>query len=238
MTQRRRTIHTFYALAATSLCVLSIGCSDKNENAPATNNAPNSVDPKKTGGTPFVHADWQPSADPTRIISHGLQFTKPATWIETPPITSLRETNYTIPGVPKSMDGPGGDSAELVLFYMNADEAMTAEAHVDRWLQQFAPDDSGQRPTPRIDTIPVGDAAVPIYELRGSYVRSGSAWFTPGQAMIAAVLDVPTSIADGGQLIFRIAGPEATVDANRDIFITLIASAMPADVTPPTETVP
>lgn len=242
MMPHRRINRRFCAFTAAAACFASIGCSDKSEQSSATTEVatPATDQEARAGGTPFAHAAWQPSADSTRIVSHGLEFTKPATWIETPPVTSLREGNYTIPGISKSPGKPGSDAAELVLFSMNTEEAITLDAHVERWLQQFAPNDEGQRPIPKIDTLAVGDWTIPIVELRGSYVRSGSAWYTPGQVMIAAILNVAddSDATGNGQLLIRLAGPAATVDSNRDTFLALIGSARPLHAPMPTESAP
>lgn len=217
-----RTIRTAPVWLALALCaILWPGCRQDPEDATmppsdAVGDVDVAEEPVADGS--FRHADWHPSPDPTRATFHGLEFDKPALWIETPPVTSLREANYTVPG------RQGAQAAELAVLWFDIEFALPMTVHIKRLQSQFEPNESGDRPEASVETLDAGGLPVTLIDLRGAYVKPGSAWYTPDQRVTTAILET-----DRGQLLLRLAGPAATVQANLDAFRSMVESVRKID---------
>lgn len=197
------------------------GCDDAAPRASNTNGdqAPN-VYRQHSSDQQQRHSNWQPAEDPTVLHVAGLEFTKPATWIESQPLTNLRHSNFSVPG----QSGEG--AAELAVFIMPDAESVDFELHVQRWQIRFEPDASGSRPKPTRMQLRAGGVDIPAVRLDGAYQKPGAAWFTPGQSLVAAVL-----LGDGGQVVLRLSGPRSTVTIQEPRFISMIESLREIDST-------
>lgn len=151
--------------------------------------------------------------------SAGLVWQRPDGWTEEQPSSSMRRAQYRVPG-------PGGDG-EAVVFYFGPGQGGDAVANAQRWANQFAQPDG--RPSAEVmttETITVGDIAVLMVEVTGTY--SG------GMAMGAPVEPTPDAmllgaIAQGADAnwFFKLTGPRATIEGERDAFRGLIRSLRP-----------
>jgi len=174
--------------------------------------------PEPVAGAGFEHGDWTPSDDPTRAAFHGLVFRKPAQWIETQPVTSLREANYSIPG------RSGEDAAELAVLWFDSEFAQPIDVHVERLQMQFEPDSEDNPPQPEVQALEADGLPITVIDLFGAYVKPGSAWYSPQTRVVTAIVE-----AADGQLVLRLTGPDATVEQNLDRFRTMLKSARPVE---------
>lgn len=190
------------------------GCSDEAEpdpvNARSANDSASAEQDNRQSGR---RSTWTPSPDPSLLKVGGFSFSKPVTWIETPPTTSLRQANYSVPG------RSGAEAAELAVFVFSGAERIELELHLERWRQQFQPDADGRRPEPEVERVQFNGTDAAIVTLVGSYMKPATAWFTPGQALVTAVFDT-----EDGQVMLRLTGPEETVRDALPQFRALIES--------------
>ena len=149
--------------------------------------------------------------DPKTASFLGLTAPKPVTWIEHPPTGSMRAANYTVPG------RDGNEAAHIVVFYFGPTQGGTIEDNLSRWRSQFQLDENGDLAEPKIDRFDVDSMAVTLVELAGAWQEMGTASFTPDQVFLMAIVEAPV-----GRVFIRFAGQTATVESNREDFMTMI----------------
>lgn len=146
----------------------------------------------------------------------GLQWKSPAGWTEEAPSSSMRRTQYRIPG-------PGGP-AECAVFYFGPGQGGDAKSNAARWASQFHRADGGPAgDAVKTREIRVGDIPVVLVEVVGTYVGgmgSGpSGPERPNYMLLGAIAQGPDA-----NWFFRATGPRATLDAQRAAFDGLIRS--------------
>ncbi len=138
----------------------------------------------------------------------------PHAWVSESPKTSMRLTQFQVPGV------GGSGVAELVVFYFGAGEGGSAEANIARWQSQFS-GPAGKPVQPTVQHFKVKGMPATIAELSGTYARSlgmgPPAPPTPDQTLLAAIVETPR-----GNLTFEFHGPRATVAANGAAFLAMV----------------
>ena len=154
---------------------------------------------------------WTPSPDPKEARFLGLAAPKPATWIEHPPSVKMRKAQYTVPA------RDGHDAAHVVVYHLGPGGGGTVEANIERWRHQFEPDADGLFPEPLVETFEADGMPVTLVELAGNWMKMGAGWYTADQVFLAAIVEAPI-----GPVFVRFAGDAATVDANRDDFVTMM----------------
>lgn len=154
---------------------------------------------------------WSPSADAREARFLGLVAPKPPTWIEHPPTSSMRLTQFTVPG------REGQDAAHVVVFYFGPGSGGGIEENIARWEAQFRPEADGTPQQAVIERFEADGMPVTLVELVGDWMRMGARWYTPDQLFLAAIVQAPR-----GNLFIRFAGDHATVEANRGDFLTMI----------------
>jgi hypothetical protein len=179
----------------------------------ATNSGPDSApanDERAATGD-----EWE-QPDDHRVASFaGMVATKPATWIEHPPVQrGMEQTRFAVPGRNDS------SAAEIVVFYFGPNQGGPLQANIDRWKGQFRPNEDGSPVDADVSEMTSdGDLAITLVEIFGDYMRMGAAFYSPKQHFITAIVEGPI-----GQVFIRFVGDEATVTPNREAFLEMITS--------------
>jgi hypothetical protein len=147
-----------------------------------------------------------------------LAWTPPASWQSVPPSSSMRRAQYRVPGVGGAADG------ECAVFYFGPGQGGDPLSNAQRWAGQFF-DANGQPATSTLRTreLTVGASKVLVVEAKGSYdpgpMMGGTGGPQPGWALLGAIAQGPDA-----NWFFKLVGPEATVNGNREAFDGMIQS--------------
>ncbi|MEM9594456.1 MAG: hypothetical protein AAGD06_09340 [Acidobacteriota bacterium] len=149
-----------------------------------------------------------------RIQAPGASFAIPAEWRSEPPSSSMRLAQATIPG-------SGGDG-QLTVFYFGPGGGGGVDDNLARWVGQVEAD-AGTAPSR--DTFSVDDTFLVTWvEVAGTIKPStmgvGPTEPQPGSRLQGAVVEGPE-----GPWFFKITGPSATLEENRDAFLAMLRSA-------------
>jgi hypothetical protein len=131
----------------------------------------------------------------------------PTTWEVQAPSSTMRVTQYRVPGV-----GKGGDG-EAIVFYFGKGQGGAVQANINRWASQFSTPE-GRPVAPRVQKQTVNGVPVTLVELNGNYARGvgtgpqGAA--KANQTLLVAVFETPD-----GNLTFQLHGGRDTVAAQR-----------------------
>src|SRR5215218_2880803 len=141
-----------------------------------------------------------------------VKFDIPANWQQQPPANQMRVAQATIPGA----GGPG----DLVVFFFGPGGGGGVESNIQRWIDQMDPA-PGSNPQP--ETFDVNGYRVTWIDVSGtlkpSNMGTGPATEQPNSRLYGAVVEGP-----GGPWFFKATGPDATLTAERDAFVTMLKS--------------
>ncbi len=146
-----------------------------------------------------------------------LTWTSPESWTAEAPSSSMRRAQYRVPGE--------AGVAECVVFYFGPGEGGDAMANALRWADQFTqPDGRSSSELLQTSEIDVDGISVLLSEVTGTYsggmpMMGGPAEMLPDYMLLAAVAAGPDA-----NWFFKLTGPEATVEANRQAFEGMIGS--------------
>jgi len=146
-----------------------------------------------------------------------LAWTAPPTWIAEKPSSSMRRAQYKVPG--KAGDG------ECVVFYFGPGQGGDPMSNAQRWAEQFTLADGGPAQSAmKTSEIVVGGLKVFIVEVAGTYkggmtMTAAPAEPKPGYRLLGAVAPGPDA-----NWYFKFTGPDATVDAQRVAFMSMVSS--------------
>ena len=197
--------------SAAVLCsVLCFGCKQEStptgglEPTPARSSQPTAPSPTNT--------DAAPTEGGAVASFAGLTGPRPEAWIEEPPASSMRATQFKVPG-----EGEAGD-AELAVF---ANIGGSNDANIARWVGQFTSSD-GTGVEPELSSLEANGMPVTVVWLQGTYsgmLPSGAPTEAAANTgFLAAIVETPFTV-----LHLRLLGPLETVEANRDDFMALIS---------------
>jgi hypothetical protein len=152
----------------------------------------------------------------TGIGKTALTWTPPSDWISEPPSSSMRRAQYRVSGV--------GGEAECVVFYFGPGQGGDAKANVVRWADQFTqPDGRPSRELLVTQEIEANGIRVLMSEVTGIYsggmAMAGQRETLPGYMLLGAVAAGPDA-----NWFFKFTGPQATIEAEREAFETMIRS--------------
>ena len=148
--------------------------------------------------------------------SAALTWQVPADWEEVQPSSAMRRAQYRVPGA-------AGDG-ECVVFYFGPGQGGDAMSNANRWADMFTqPDGSSSRDVLKTEPITVGDMAVLLTEVTGTYgggsPMGGGGQAAPEQMLLGAVAEGVDS-----NWFFKLTGPQETVEAQRAAFRGLVDS--------------
>ena len=158
-----------------------------------------------------------PASAPPQGGGGDLTWTKPATWVEETPSSSMRKAQYSLPAA-------AGDpeAGQCAVFYFGTGQGGDIQGNVDRWAAQFA-DAKGGHPSPTVTQGTVAGMKVMKVVTEGTYTPSpmmgGDGTPKPGQMLLGAIVEGPDS-----NWFFKCTGPKKTVEAHRKEFDALIDS--------------
>lgn len=217
MTQVLKSIRLILTL---SVCMIPAGCSKSVEEGP----------PQPVAGMPDSGSTPSPSPstpastpEPVTAIANlgpetsiflGLTTTKPEDWMPASLENAMQRVRYIVPGA------EGEEAASLVIFSIG--QGGEVQANIERWSGQVTKSD-GSPGEPKIEEFTVSDMAVTLVELLGSYQGMGMAEAKSNQLFLSAIVDTPF-----GQIFIRLVGPEKTVEANREGYMSFLKGLKPA----------
>ena len=227
---------TLFVLGCTALAFITAGCSDQGavkNDAPKANATTKEAPPLVSGrgdGTatlppghpPIDAAGAPPPGLPPVPEGAGtgeaaLAWTAPSGWISEKPASAMRRAQYKVPG-------SAGDG-ECVVFYFGPGQGGDPMANAKRWSDQFAlADGSPAESAMKTSEIVVGGLKVFVVEVAGTYkggmtMTPAPAEPKPGYRLLGAVAPGPDA-----NWYFKFTGPDATVVAQRDAFMSMVKS--------------
>jgi hypothetical protein len=125
----------------------------------------------------------------------------------------MRVATYVVPGARGAEDG------ECAVFYFGPAQGGGVDDNVRRWERQFKDSPSAKR-----DRRTVSGLTVTTVDIEGTYLNPGGGMMQsrgekPGYRLLGAIVEAPE-----GNVFFKLTGPEATAQAARAGFDSLIAS--------------
>ena len=139
-----------------------------------------------------------------------LHFKAPDGWQEEKPNSNMRVAQYKLP----KAEGDRAD-AELVLYYFGQGQGGSAQANIDRWLNQMQqPDGSPSKEKAKIENMTVNGMPVTTVDVLGKYnggmASPGATSTTPADMsnyrLRAAIIETPK-----GSYFVKLTGPQKTV---------------------------
>ncbi|MGB6363138.1 MAG: hypothetical protein WBG64_10765, partial [Thermoanaerobaculia bacterium] len=130
---------------------------------------------------------------------------------------SMRRAQYRVPG-------EAGD-AECVVFYFGPGEGGDAMANALRWADQFTqPDGRSSRELLQTSETDVGGIPVLMSEVTGTYGGGMPMMGQPAQVLPDHMLLGAVAAGPDANWFFKLTGPQATVEAEREAFAEMIRS--------------
>jgi hypothetical protein len=145
----------------------------------------------------------------------GLTWSAPAEW-KSQGERPMRAATYSIPAA-------RGDSqpAELAVFYFGESSGGGVEANVKRWIDQFQKaDGSSASKDAKVKKETIAGLPATVVDVQGTYVGGsmmGSSEPKPGYRLLGAIVEGP-----GGNVFFKLTGPEKTVAGAQKSFRRLL----------------
>lgn len=155
------------------------------------------------------------AGDTIRTESTGLRFTVQSAWTRVPAASEMRAAQFRLPKA-----GSDADDGELVLFHFGAGQGGGTQENIDRWLGQMSqPDGSSTKDKSTTTIRTINGLKVTMVDATGAYTGMGDKTAKPGWRMLGAVIE-----GKGGPWFWKAVGPQATVEAAKPGFDTLINS--------------
>ena len=209
------------ALLPLPLLLLPLAACNKGDETPppATPEAGASTSTDTGGGVGPISSRGEKIADAPAggMESDGAQegsidFSVPASWQNEQPANNMRVAQAIIPG-------PGGPG-NLVVFYFGPGGGGGVEANIQRWVDQMEVP-AGNNPAP--ETFEANGYRVTWIDVPGtlkpSTMGTGPTTEQPNSRLLGAVVEGP-----GGPWFFKATGPDSTISAERDNFLTMLKS--------------
>jgi len=145
----------------------------------------------------------------------GLTWTAPPEWTaqgERP----MRAATYSIPAAKGDLE-----PAELAVFYFGASSGGGVDANVKRWIDQFQKaDGSSAAKDAKVKKDSIAGLPATAVDVRGTYTGGsmmGPSAPKPGYRLLGAIVEGP-----GGNVFFKLTGPEKTVSSAEKSFRKLL----------------
>ena len=212
-------------LIAAVLLLPSIGCSGETAPAPGDDAAAESPasNPEDQGTPPSDDAPGMapvtsrsssatpPDPNAETIQAPGAIFTLPSDWVQQTPSSSMRLAQAEVPGPA----GPG----TLTVFFFGPGGGGPIDDNLNRWVGQM---EMAAGTQPSRETFDVGAYKVTWTQVHGtlkSGTMGGPAEAQPDYSLLGAVVE-----GNQGPWFFKIIGPGATLDAQKEAFLNMLRS--------------
>ena len=210
------------ALLSIPLLLLSLAACNKSDDTPppTTPETGAATAPDAGGGAPGPISSRGEKIGDTPAGAMGgataeggsIDFSVPASWQNEQPANNMRVAQAIIPGA----GGPGN----LVVFYFGPGGGGGVEANIQRWVDQMEVP-AGSNPAP--ETFEANGYHVTWIDVPGtlkpSNMGTGPTTEQPSSRLLGAVVEGP-----GGPWFFKATGPDSTISAERDNFLTMLKS--------------
>ncbi|MEE8411158.1 MAG: hypothetical protein V3S47_01545 [Acidobacteriota bacterium] len=141
----------------------------------------------------------------------------PAGWTEEVPSSGMRLTQYTVPG-------SGGDG-ECVVFYFGPGQGGDPLANARRWAGQFnQPDGSSSLDKMTMQELDGAAMGLTLVEVTGIYSGGMTMDLTPATPKPGWMLLGGIAAGPDAPWFFKLTGPQATLEENRDAFVVMLRS--------------
>ena len=147
------------------------------------------------------------SSRPVQTAAGELRYKVPEGWKVESPTSDMRAAQYKLPKA-------AGDSEDalLVLYYFGQGQGGSAQANIDRWINQIVqPDGQSSKERAKTGSLTVNGLQVNTVDVTGNYSGGMSPDSAPANKqsiyrLRAAVIDTPK-----GSYFVKLTGPEKTV---------------------------
>jgi hypothetical protein len=167
---------------------------------------------KSSGTTGPRSSAAQSSSQSSQSATGKLRYKVPEAWIVEKPTSDMRVAQYKLPKV----EGDGED-AVLVLYYFGQGQGGTAQANIDRWINQMQqPDGQTSKDRAKTETLTVNGLPVTTVDVVGNYSGgmaprgmsqpAATAGDKSHYRLRAAIVETPK-----GSYFVKLTGPEKTV---------------------------
>jgi hypothetical protein len=145
----------------------------------------------------------------------GLTWTAPQEW-KAQGERPMRAATYSIPAAKGDPE-----SAELAVFYFGESSGGGVDANVKRWIDQFQKaDGSSAAKDAKVKKEKIAGLPATAVEVKGTYMGGsmmGPSAPKPGYRLLGAIVEGP-----GGNVFFKLTGPEKTVSSAEKSFRKLL----------------
>jgi hypothetical protein len=178
-----------------SLSIVALVCCGCSKNSA-------SVGPSRTTGQTSNSAVPRSPA-----VAGDLRYKVPEGWTAEKPTSDMRVAQYKLPKA-----AGDGEDALLVVYYFGQGQGGSAQANIDRWLNQMKqPDGHPSKERAKLETLTVNGLQVNTVDVTGNYSGGMSPDSAPADSksiyrLRAAVFDTPK-----GSYFVKLTGPEKTV---------------------------
>jgi hypothetical protein len=148
------------------------------------------------------------TSSPQSNVAGALRTKVPEGWTTEKPTSDMRVAQYKLP----KAEGDDED-ALLVLYYFGQGQGGSAQANIDRWINQIKqPDGQPSKERAKTDSLTINGLSVNTVEVSGNYSGGMSPDSAPANnksiyRLRAAVIDTPK-----GSYFVKLTGPEKTVN--------------------------
>ena len=141
----------------------------------------------------------------------------PAAWTAVTPSSSMRIAQYTVPG----SDGDG----ECGVFYFGPGQGGDPLANAQRWAGQFTqPDESSSLDRMTMRELDGAALGLLLVEVTGTYNGGMTMGPTPPTPKLGWMLLGGIAAGPDGPWFFKLTGPQATLEENKDALISMLRS--------------
>jgi hypothetical protein len=197
------------------IAVLSVACGPSSGEAQQQESDVPANHPPMATSKPDLSLPEVPSESGMGV--NAISWLAPGEWIAEPPKNQMRRAQYRIPG-------PAGDG-ELVVFYFGPGQGGDPMSNAIRWASQFVQPD-GRSSSEVLQTNPSEVNGIPVLliEVVGTYRGGASMMGGPSELLDDYML--LGAVAEGGDAnwFFKLTGPRATLEVERERFAALVAS--------------
>jgi hypothetical protein len=145
----------------------------------------------------------------------GLTWTAPAEW-KSQGERPMRAATYSIPAAKGD-----AEPAELAVFFFGASSGGGVDANVKRWIEQFQKaDGTSAAKDANVKKDKIAGLPATTLDVKGTYMGGsmmGPSTPKPGYRLLGAIVEGP-----GGNVFFKLTGPEKTVSSAEKPFRKLL----------------